>query len=550
MSNQLEGFHTPIETQPAPLRQASSGKQSSFALSGMCATTFPMKNLPTILPVLLASAWVSFGADKPASAPVIKVGFAETDITPDLGMEQPGGYGKSYHRTFHDACKVRAAVFDDGKQRVALVGIDTLAVPRYTVLEARAEIQKRCGIKPEAVMIGASHSHSSGPVGMVQPGEFDHASPLVQDLAYNKSSMADRGFMLRLKAQIVEAVCLADQARVEAKVAVGSGHEDKVAFNRRLRMKGGLTFSHPGPGNPDILDYAGPIDPEVGVIGAWTRDGRLLGVIVNYACHATTSPGGISANWIYYLERTLRGATGNAALPVVFLQGASGDITQVDNLSPYTRPGAEEWAERVGGRVGAEAYKTLLLIGQGAGTDIPLDVRQRVWDIGRRIPTPERVRQSLELVQKDPKEVGATEWTFAKEIVMLDAQIAKQRDVEVEVQAIQVGPAVFVSNPAEYFVQYGLNIKQGSRFPFTFPVELANGCVGYVPTEEALGPNGGGYETRLTSYSNLEVTAGRQFANTGIQLANQMKPGQPTLPPPAPPFRAAWAYGNVPPEVK
>jgi neutral ceramidase len=128
-------------------------------------------------PACLALAFAvatTFAAEKPVPPPIVKVGFAETDITPDIGMEQPGGYGKSFHRTFHDACKVRAVVFDDGKQRVALVGLDTLAVPRYTVLEARAEIAKRCGIKPEAVLVGASHSHSSGPVGMVQPGEYDH----------------------------------------------------------------------------------------------------------------------------------------------------------------------------------------------------------------------------------------------------------------------------------------------------------------------------------------------------------------------------------------
>ncbi len=504
--------------------------------------------LTLIVSFLLVGSTIAAGGQQ--ATPIFKAGFAERDITPDIGMESPGNYGKSYHRTFHDRCKARAVVFDDGKKRVALVGLDLLFVTRHVVQEARAEIQKRCGIEPDAIMIGASHSHSSGPIAMSEPGDFDDASPLVKDLAYNKSIVSDPGFIQYLTEQIVQAVVLADAGRVDAKLAVGSGHEDKVSFNRRLRMKNGLSYSHPGVGNPDIIDYAGPIDPEVGTVGVWDLKDNLLGMVVNFSCHATTNPGGISANWIGAMENTLRGATGNAALPVVFMQGACGDITQVDNLAKFQNPSAEDWWELVGGRVGAEAYKTLLLVKRGAASDIPLDTRQKVWNVKRRIPTPEKVKHSLELVKQGPEKAGAVEWTFAKETLMLDALIKKRPEAEVEVQAIQVGPMVFVSDPAEYFVQYGLDIKKGSKFPFTFVVELANGIVGYVPTEEALGPNGGGYETRLTSYSNLEVSAGRQFADTGIELANQMTPGEVPLPPPPPPFSAPWAYGNLPAELK
>ena len=34
-------------------------------------------------------------------------GFAETDISPEIGMEQVSNYRKQFHRFFHDSCKVR-----------------------------------------------------------------------------------------------------------------------------------------------------------------------------------------------------------------------------------------------------------------------------------------------------------------------------------------------------------------------------------------------------------------------------------------------------------
>jgi hypothetical protein len=477
-----------------------------------------------------------------------KAGFAERDITPEIGSEAPGGYGKAYHRSLHDPCKVRVAVFDDGRKRVALVGLDALYIHRDTVKTVRQAIAKKTGLAEEAILLGASHSHSSGPMSGVMPGEYDHASKFVQDLAYKRSTAADPKYLARVEKAIVEAVCAAHDGRVAAQAGIGRGVERTIAFNRRFKMRDGHSVTHPGQGNPGIVEPAGPTDPEVGVIGVRDEKGKLLGAVVNFACHATTSPGGISANYIYYLEKVLQGYYGRDAV-VVFLNGASGDITQVDNQSPRRYPTGEQWAQIVGGKVGAEALKVLLTMEYG--TLVPVDHRVRVLKIARRRPSAQRVKDSLEMVQKDPVKVGQTEWTFAKEIVLLDALIEKTPVVDVEVQAVQVGPAVFLTTPAEYFCRYGLEQKSRSSFPFTFPVSLANGCVGYVPTEDAFGTNGGGYETRLTSYSNLVITAGNQMRDTGIELAKLLKPGAAPEPPRPLPFAGkAWSYGDVKPELK
>jgi neutral ceramidase len=476
----------------------------------------------------------------------IKAGFTERDITPEIGMEVPGGYGKSFSKRIHDPCKARIALFDDGAKRVVLVGLDALVIPRQLVLEVRAQIQERCGIPGDAIMIAASHSHSSGPVGMVLKGEFDHASPLVQDLAYNKSSMADPRYLEKVRNAIVEGVVAADKARTDVTLAFGVGKEPTVAFNRRIRMKNGLSFSHPGKGNPESVEYAGPTDPEVGVIGVWTPEGQLAGCVVNFACHATTSGPWISANWPGYMEKVIQGYYGKSA-PVVFLNGMSGDVTQVDNLDPTANPGSDDWAQLVGGRVGAEALKVLLGMSRTRINDVRLDARQKVLRIPRRHPSAERLQEARELIEKDPKD---PDWVWAKETLMLDALIKSTPIVDAEVQAIQVGPVICLSTPAEYFCQFGLDMKAQSGHPITFPVELANGSAGYVPTMEAFGPHGGGYETRLSSYSNLEISAGNQMRDAALELAWRMTPVPLPTPPLAPPSPKPWAYGNLPPQLQ
>ena len=508
---------------------------------------------PAAVAALLAAALLGAapGAIAADGAPTFRAGFAERDVSPAVGDEAPGGYGKARHAAFHDPCKARAAVFDDGVTVVAIVGLDALLIRKPTVAEARRRIAERTGIAPDRVMIAASHSHSAGPTGMILPGEFDGDSELVRSLAYDKTVTANPEYLEKVIEGIAAAVTEAFERRTDARAAAGYGLAEGVAFNRRFRMRNGFTMTHPGVGNPDIVSVAGGVDPQVGVLGSWNAAGECEGVVVNFACHATTGPGGISADYVHHLERTLRGALGDRCI-VVFTAGMAGDVTQVDNRSRFAHPQfGDPAARRLGASVGAAAAKALLQLEPSAGALVPLAAAGRTLEIPRRVPRPERVAKARELVgmPADAK-VDPTEWTFAKEIVLLDARLAREPVASLEVQAIQVGPAVFLSCPAEYFVDYGLELKAAGPFPVTFPVSLANDCVGYVPTEDALGPRGGGYETRLTSYSNLVPSAGRTICDALKELAAGLKPGVVPVAAPAPPFQGQpWSYGNLPPEL-
>ena len=79
-----------------------------------------------------------------------------------------------------------------------------------------------------------------------------------------------------------------------------------------------------------------------------------------------TSPGGISANYIYYLEKVIQGYYGKDCV-VVFLAGASGDVTQVDNRSDFVNPKPDQWAHAISNqgtfptKAQNEAYKAFKL---------------------------------------------------------------------------------------------------------------------------------------------------------------------------------------------
>ena len=480
---------------------------------------------------------------------MIKAGFYETDITPCLGMERPSDYYKLFHATIHDPLKVRACVLASGKEHIAIVGIDTCLVQELTVQKARAAIKEKCGIPEAKILIAASHTHSGGPLWGFCDEELKDAPELIRQLALKESISLDVDYEKHVIRQMMTAVCMAEKHKQPVKLSIGRGLEGSAVFNRRFRLKNGRSATHPGQCNPAIIEPAGPIDPEVGVIAAWGNNGELIGCLVNYACHATCHGAGVSADWICCLEQTVQGVMGKQA-KVVFLNGACGDITQVDNQSLRLIEHGEKPSKLLGARVGAEVIK--VLVSSEKGEDFKLAVLTDKLNLKIRKPSVASIikcRKICEQMLSAPQKT--MEFHFAKERLVLDYLLSKSNSRTIEIQAIQIGPAILLANPSEYFCQYGLDIKKRSKFPYTFVIELANGCCGYVPTEDAFDPkHGGGYETVLTSGSKLEIKAGRKIMEKSLELAGRLVPGAVPQGKQAKPSKKVWNYGALGPELE
>jgi neutral ceramidase len=429
----------------------------------------------------------------------LQTGFGAVDITPESGASIPGGFRPNPSKGTRDPLYAVACVLSDGATSVALVGIDELFIGKQTVRQARVRIEKNTKIPAANVLIAASHTHSGGPILSCLGNEGDPA------------------YEEKVAAGIAKAVEDAWAALQPSELGIGLGKEESISFNRRFLMKDGREITHPGkPGtkfHDQIVRPAGPIDPDVGVLAARKPGGAVTGVVVNFACHCTVVGGNLfSADYVGYLRKHLREVYGETTA-VVFLNGACGDITQVDNQSTAREFGPEQ-ANLMGAKLAAEASRTinrmtwLKTLSIGAATET-VSVRIR--------PEPDAAAEKPAFgLGSGPDEVYAVERT------LVAAEREKTPEIPCEVQGLRVGPLGIATNGSEYFVEYALRIKQGSPHKFTWFVELANEYLGYVPTAQAF--VGGGYEPRTARSSKLAPDAGQKLLEGALRALNAVVP--------------------------
>ncbi|HQM47380.1 MAG TPA: neutral/alkaline non-lysosomal ceramidase N-terminal domain-containing protein [Candidatus Hydrogenedentes bacterium] len=427
----------------------------------------------------------------------MKAGFASRCITPLLGKEVPGLFEKRYAQGVHDDLFVRAAVVDDGKTSIAMVQCDTIKISVAMTARARKMAEALCGIPGKNCFLSATHTHSGGPVF----GSF--------------ISEADTEYQDFIADQAAHAIAEAYRVRRPVRVGTGACPAEGVAFNRRFVMKDGSQITHPGKMNRDIVAPAGPADPTVTVVGFCPADEtEPIGAIVNFACHATHMNGVLySADYPKYVVDTLRAIYGEE-FGVVYLNGACGDVTQVDNQSP--RPGefGEYWCKRTGRSVGAAALQALAKLDYFTKATVDAAARSLLAPI--RKSTPQQVRAAREMARKfapDPKNIDTI---YAHCLLQVEKMRRARPKERLEIMGVRIADACFWGVPGEYFQEFAQNVRQKSEFPHTCCVELANGYFGYICTEEAF--KGGGYEIRTAPSSYLAEDTGRRIQKTGERV--------------------------------
>ncbi|MBC7288483.1 MAG: neutral/alkaline non-lysosomal ceramidase N-terminal domain-containing protein [Armatimonadetes bacterium] len=396
------------------------------------------------------------------------VGFGTADITPPLGTPLAGHFRRRPAQGIHDPLLATAVVFEHADTRLAVASCDLLGLTEEVSNAARELIHQQVGIDPKAVLLAATHTHA-GPELRPERGA------------------ADRSYLELLVEKIATAVVLAARSLQPAELLAAVGKETRISFNRRYRMRDGTVKTNPGVGNPDIIEPAGPIDPDV--LAVWAMaDGRPIGLLLNFACHLDVLGSAnqlVSADVPCYVRRVLAGATGGN-VPVVYLNGTCGDINHIDvSRGPL---GGFEHSERMGQVLAGEALR--LLQDAVPLSDGPLAAASRTLTVLRR-QFDETVVRWAENTAADPS-VPEDSWAYHRSRRILDAVQRSHEPGRAEICALRIGSLGLVGLPGEIFCEIGLAIKRRSPAQFTGVAELALHNLGYVPTRRAF--DEGGYE--------------------------------------------------------
>jgi len=436
----------------------------------------------------------------------LQAGWATVDITPDKKVNLQGQFYERISTGVHDpiyATVLAIQVVEEngtpGDQAV-MIACDLVSVSKTILEKLRERLSGRItDLDPGKILISAIHTHTAPCIREAPLESFNWTE---WKKLSSQEYMSPAEYIEFLTGRLAEAVVAAWNNRRPAKVGMALGHAvvghcRRVVFDDRAVMYG-------SPATTNFLGLEGPSDHGVELMYFWDMDDKLTGVIINAACPAQVVEHEkvISADYFGATRRKIKEHFGDAVqvLPQIAPAGDQSPRDLIRRGKSETIMNSFEGMEELGQRIADACIRSYESAKKGAVSELVFG--HSVEDI--YLPIRKVTMGEVEQAQKEYDDLmqkyGAEDRVPGKDFVklfncraVLDRKEVQEKAsfYKMELHALRLGDAAFVTNPFELYIEYGLRIKARSKAKQTFAVQLSCGAGSYLPTRKAI--SGGSY---------------------------------------------------------
>lgn len=370
-----------------------------------------------------------------------------------------------------------------GASTAVVVTLDLLAIDAGWVRALRGRLRAEHGIRPELVLVAASHTHA-GPAGFRRvgaPGSFDAPERW-------------------LRRNVLDTVTAA------ARTALG----DLRPAQLRISSTTCSVAAHRG-------DPSKPVDERLTRLDVVGDGEQPLAVLWHYACHATVLAADntlVSPDLPGEVRAELRDRY-RATLPVLYLNGAAADVS-----TRFTRRAQTPNELRRLGRLVAVAMPVAVIpltpaapMGRLARCPLQVADEDPAAVAGRLESAREAYKRATSSVKPARLRVLDTAVLgLEKRLARCRASAGHSRSrLIAAVQVIDLGDLALVGIPGELYTEQGREIRDGSGRLYGLAVGYSGDYLGYLPPVGEVG----GYEA---DSAVVAAGAGSQLAEAALDL--------------------------------
>lgn len=464
----------------------------------------------------------------------LHIGWAEADITPERPVCVAGQFPARLSEEILDPLKAVVLVLQSGGEQAVMVCCDAVSISDDLRDMVRSKAHRvNAEIDPAKIILNATHSHTapenrlpdalSGSISGGGDGVALDAMPISEYLEFASTCIAD-------------AISSAWKNRAPGGISYGSGFavlgrnrrwvdRDGVAKMYGLNEQSAERFEH-------IEGYE---DHSVNLLATYDLENNLTGIIFNAPMTAQETGGlfAISADIWCEARQELRRRFGEK-LYIYTQVSAAGELTtkmlydtatHLRMLKLKGRTARQEFAHRIANAVEdilpylPQAIDNNPLFKHLVNTiDIPVNVlaESDVEDARREIAALQKIYDAeLKKLEDNPSLKNEKRWyvpvtqafrsmNWHKGVITRYEHQKTHPTLPAELHTIRLGDIVIATNPFEYYLDFGVQIKLRSPALQTFIVELAGpgtyvpsrrstagGGYGSVPASNRVGPEGG-----------------------------------------------------------